>query len=64
VKEAYGHNFCTSEDFTPTCQTNPHLIALVLETYYYLERRQHAWHGHHNHLTNKKYVSLANQGLK
>jgi hypothetical protein len=31
---------------------------------YYLETRQQAWHGHHNHLTNKKYVSFANQGLK
>jgi hypothetical protein len=31
---------------------------------YYLETRQQAWHGHPNHLTNKKYVSLANQGLK
>jgi len=31
---------------------------------YYLETRQQVWHGHYNHLTDMKYVSLANQGLK
>jgi hypothetical protein len=69
VKEAYGQNFCTSEDFTPTCQTNPHLIALLLDMCLgcfsiILKQDNKDGMDTHNHFTDKKYVSLANQGLK